>query len=205
MTGAWEPGAVVVRRYVWHGRVQVAVPSRVVQDDGARVALYTASGTRGMHTRGTPDEILRTLWEPEWELFERRYEKEGTHVLHLLEEGKPFEVRLMTDDDGRVLYWQGNLQEPFRRTRVGFDTRDHVADLISEDDVRTWRWKDWDDLIVAHEHGVFSAGEVEAIRSAGEELVARAASGSYPFDGTWASWRPDPAWSVPGLPPGWDD
>lgn len=51
--------------------------------------------------------------------------------------------------------------------------------------------------------GTLSRSEAQAIRDAGERVLARFLAGWRPFE-DWLEWRPDASWSVPSLPEGWD-
>src|SRR5207237_5593572 len=86
---------------------------------------------------------------------------------------------------------------------AGADTEDHALDVWVEPD-RSWRWKDEDEF--AERTGVFwSSAEAERIRAEGVRVVAAAAAGAFPFDGTWCDFRPDPSWRPSELPAaGWD-
>ena len=95
----------------------------------------------------------------------------------------------------RFTHWYVNLEEPLRRSRVGFDTFDHKLDLIVEAD-GSWRWKDEDELGEAAWRGILDA---EGVRAEGERVLA-----AWPFPTGWEDWRPDHAWPVPELPEGWD-
>ncbi|MEV0154484.1 hypothetical protein AB0H57_12195 [Micromonospora sp. NPDC050686] len=42
-----------------------------------------------------------------------------------------------------------------------------------------------------------------AIRAEGDRIAALLDAGKRWWAESWADWRPDPAWPVPGLPAGW--
>ena len=66
--------------------------------------------------------------------------------------------------------------------------------------------KDSDELEAAVGQGRVTAGQARAIRLNGEHGRASFARGDWPFDDEWTRWRPDPAWTAPGLRPDerWD-
>lgn len=103
------------------------------------------------------------------------------------------------DASGEFLCHYINLQEPLRRSRVGFDSSDHVLDVVVDTD-GNWRWKDQDELEEAVGLGLFSKAEARAIREEGERVIATFAS---LFPTGWESWRPDPSWPALKLPPTW--
>jgi hypothetical protein len=49
-----------------------------------------------------------------------------------------------------------------------------------------------------------TADEAREIRLAGERAAAHVLGGEPPFDRDRTSWRPDPSWTPPALPDGWD-
>jgi predicted RNA-binding protein associated with RNAse of E/G family len=59
-------------------------------------------------------------------------------------------------DERRHTAYYVNMEEPFRRTSIGFDTNDHMLDIMVTPDLE-WRWKDEDELAERVEQGVFPA------------------------------------------------
>jgi hypothetical protein len=100
--------------------------------------------------------------------------------------------------------WYVNLQEPFRRTKQGYETMDLALDVIIELD-RTWRWKDQDELDLFVERGVFGEALAARVRDEGLRVAQRAERNEWPFDAPWPDWRPDRSWEVPQLPGGWSE
>jgi hypothetical protein len=95
-----------------------------------------------------------------------------------------------------------NLQEPFRRTRRGFDTQDLELDIVVELD-GAWRYKDDEALDAWIERGRWTEAEVAAIRREGAAIAAELDAGRRWWSDDWAVWEPDPAWRVPSLPVDW--
>src|SRR5262249_6796237 len=81
---------------------------------------------------------------------------------------------------------------------------DHVLDAVVSADRATWRWEDEDELAEALALGLLSADRAEFLRGEGLRAIERVQSSQPPYDRSWERWRPDPAWPVPSLPPGWD-
>jgi hypothetical protein len=198
-TRRFSCGELAVWRIIWHGRVWWAVPVTVVED-GELVVLYTAPGTQfeaGEVLEGDPR--MPTEWR-----FGTRTIKNP--VLQLTRPGEAHSVWAVWQEAGDELaHWYVNLQEPLRRTPIGFDTRDNMLDIVVEPDLSAWRWKDEDDVAEAVRIGLLSKQEADAIRREGERVIGLIEAGTPPFDPGWASWRPDPAWPVPALPEGWDE
>jgi predicted RNA-binding protein associated with RNAse of E/G family len=118
--------------------------------------------------------------------------------------GDAYAVWVFWEGPGRAFSrWYVNLQDPFRRTSVGFDTLDHELDLWSPDG-RTWHRKDDDHLDQRVAEGLFTPAEAAAIRSEADRLLAKLRTDGGWWDEGWAAWEPDDAWPQPTLPPGWE-
>jgi protein associated with RNAse G/E len=106
--------------------------------------------------------------------------------------------------DERFAGWYVNLEAPFERHAAGIDTTDHALDLEVDPD-RGVSWKDEAEFVARAGHPWYwDATEAATIRATAERVAALAAEGAYPFDGTHCDFRPEPAWSMPELPDGWD-
>jgi hypothetical protein len=197
-----RPGDSVALREIWRGRVWSAVPATVVQDRDDEQRLFVPAGTSWKSPRASDGRWLR-LPEAEWSLDDRTPEP-ARAVLSFAFAGRAFAVMLFWDEGWRPLTWYVNLQAPLRRTPVGFDSVDHVLDLLVAPDRSCWEWKDENELEDAVRRGLFTPGEAQAFRADGEAALRLLVEGRPPFDRDWTGWRPDPAWSPPSLPAGWD-
>jgi len=186
-------------RYIHKGRLRWAMPNLVIEETPARVASLIVPG---VVTKGPKDPVheryvqnLLTGWElDDWVWHSKR-------ILHLTTFGASHALDLHWDHaTGRFLGWYVNLQEPLRRSPLGFDTFDQMLDIWIEPD-GSWRWKDWDELVEAERVGLFTTDEAAAIRAEGERVIAKL--GTLLPTG-WEDWQPDPAWSRPALPEGWN-
>ena len=109
---------------------------------------------------------------------------------------------------GVILFFQSsglrgyyvNLQAPMTRSRIGFDTVDHLLDVEITADRTAWSWKDEDELAEAVERGLFAPHQADAFKDWGERAIAHVVDRAPPFDRDWDDWRPDPAWAHPSLP-----
>jgi predicted RNA-binding protein associated with RNAse of E/G family len=98
--------------------------------------------------------------------------------------------------------WYVNLQEPIRRTPLGFDYMDHMLDIVIEPDL-SWRWKDEHEIDEAVANGMVTRAWADEMRREGERVIERLEGHRPPFCDGWESWQPDPAWPIPELPAGW--
>jgi len=196
----WSAGDVVVLREVWRGRVWSARAVVVVQDADTASILYLPDRAR-WKAAARGGELLRIPDGGAWELAERVWTKGP--ILSWAWPGVAHAVLLFFRPDWSAWNWYVNLQDPLRRTAMGFDTVDHVLDAIVEPD-GSWRWKDEDELAEALARGAFTPAQADAFRAEGERGVRRILHREPPFDRDWTTWRPDPSWPSAELPPGWD-
>lgn len=105
--------------------------------------------------------------------------------------------------DWSFLAWYVNLQAPLARTAIGFDTEDHVLDLVIEPDLLSWEWKDEEELADAIRVGRFTESEAAEIRAEGRRALDALAARAWPFGRGWEEWRPDPDWPLPQLRSDW--
>jgi len=195
----WSPGDPVVIRELWRGEVFAARPATVVEDQPDRTTLLVPAGV----TCGVPvDRDGAELRVPDrpWRLEVR--ERGPNDLLSFAWPDTSCAILRWYAPDG-MHAWYVNLQDPLRRTALGFDTTDHALDVIVALD-GTWAWKDEDELAEAVAHGLFTAADAERFRADGERAVARILDRQPPFDRDWSTWRPDPSWPAPTLPEGWD-
>jgi hypothetical protein len=195
----FEPGASVALREVWRGRIWSARAATVVEDRPDQTTFFVpADTTRMMPVR---DGAMLRLPEAGFELAPRT-----SGEAPVLSFGWPdvaYGTLLFFHPDWRAQYWYVNLQEPLRRTEVGFDYLDLKLDVILEFD-GTWRWKDEDELAEAIARGLIPARDEARLRADGERAVGQIVGKEPPFHRDWTTWRPDPAWPTPSLPDGWD-
>ncbi len=198
----WSSGDQVLVRYVTRGRVSWARPVTVVEDRDDSNVLFLCADTPTKE-RVLPDgsPIPRSMpYEDRFRLPLKLGDGNwGAHqTLLLTPPGAAHSIWLFWTVDWDFVGWYVNLQEPQRRTPVGFDTVDQVLDLWIRRDL-SWEWKDEDELEAAIRIGRFTPEEAAEIRAEGERVIAE-----FPFPTRCEDWRPDPDWLVPQLPEGWD-
>lgn len=197
---AFSRGDPILLREVWHGRVFEARPTIVVQDDADQAMFFLPGGVRCGVPFGEDGRELRLPDRP-WRLEVRP--RGDQPILSFAWPDTPYSVLLWTAEDRRRM-WYVNLQDPLRRTPIGFDTVDHALDVVIELDRSSWRWKDDEELAQAVREGLFSETEAADFYVWGKRAVERVVASEPPFDRDWADWEPDAGWAVPELPDGWD-
>ena len=117
----WRSGDHVVLRGVQRGKLWFALPMTIVQDSPDLIALYWRAGTRGK----APDKRLtpRDLMSLEKVVLSDYVWKE-TDVLMLAVPEAAHSVYVMWET-GHIHFrcWYVNLEEPLRRTPLGFFLR----------------------------------------------------------------------------------
>jgi len=197
--GAYRrPGEPIVRRDVWRGRPVVGWGGIVVSDAPDLLVLYMPEGA----PLGFPPEDFFGGRHP-WSGKERW---EGHGVLQLQRPGEMHAVWVFWGGAERELgAWYVNIQEPFRRSSIGFDTQDLELDIVVDPLDGSWAWKDDERMEQWVERGRWTPAEVEAIRAEGGRVAAELDAGRRWWSDSWGEWEPDPAWPTPCLPDGWVD
>lgn len=185
-------------REIWQGRVFAARPATVVEDAPGRSMFYVPPVVHCLEPTADDGGTLRIPLR-EWRLEDREWHHQ--RILSFAFPDTPYAVLAVWDaETDEFRGWYVNLQEPLQRTDVGFDTREHVLDVLIPPDRSTWTWKDEDELDQAVEEGLFTEDEAARFRAAGERAVEQIILREPPFDEDWEHWRPDPAWDTPELP-----
>jgi hypothetical protein len=207
----WSSGATVALRYFPRGQLRWVKPVRVVEDSADEIALFLAAGTaikKPVHPEHGR-EINRSLpyderFALDWVLGDAIWRDNS--VLMLTKPGVAHSYwAFWSGGTWEFLAWYVNLQAPLARTEIGFDSEDHVLDLVIEPDLCSWQWKDEDELAAAIRVGRFTEDDARSIRAEGEKAIEALESRAWPFDQGWDHWRPDPAWSLPSIAAGWEE
>ena len=184
-------------RFVRYGKVRAAMPHVFVGEADGVVALHLPVGARGKWADWNDATPIRGQAERDWRL--RDHVWHSRRVLRLPRRHAAHSLDLHWDGATDAFAgWYVNLQEPLRAAPLGFDTDDLVLDIWIKAD-GSWQWKDDDELAEAVRFGRFTPSQAAEIRAEGRRVLAER-----PWPTGWESWRPDPAWAMPVLPPNWD-
>lgn len=209
LDAGWTSGDIVALRFIRNRPADSILPVRVVTDDPSHVALYVQPGSpRKIHATAEGGPLPRSIPFLERERLIgglRDHTWTDRHVLMVQEPDRMSSIWYWWDETTwEFIGAYVNLQLPLRRTRVGFDTADYLLDVVIQPDL-TWAWKDEDELADAVAAGIVTPELADALRAEGERTIADLEARRWPFDTDFARWRPDPAWTVPALPAGWDE
>ena len=165
-----RPGDVVALRYITtDARIEICWPCRVVEDSNELLALFIAAGSAYKAGPKRTAQAKRTelrLDTPPDEYVWRN------DTLRLMLPGQRHSVSLSWGRDGhrRLLKYFVNLEEPYRRTNVGFDTQDHTLDVEITPDL-AWRWRDEAELDNHVAEGFYTAALAVAVRAEGQRVI----------------------------------
>jgi hypothetical protein len=192
---AWRPGEVIVHREVWRGVPWLASPVIVVDDSRELLVTYVPEETPFAFPPSADGRPHPWAGKQAWS---------GHGVLVLRRPGEAYAVwHFWEGPDRRFAGWYLNLEEPVRRTAIGYDTQDLELDVwipVGEG----WRFKDAEKLDERVAEGRYTAEQADATRALGADLGAMLDRGERWWDERWASFEPDPAWRAPAFPDGWE-
>jgi hypothetical protein len=191
--GNFAPGDTALRREILHGKPWAVMPTRVVLDEPELLVVFVVPGTPlEFPEHHWPHKSGRTHWR-------------GNGKLLMHRPGEAYSVDLYWHgEERRFAGWYLNLQDPFRRTSLGFDTLDHELDYWAPAE-GGWSERDREDFERQTAEGKYSPELAERVRRQGKEIEAMLTAGTTWWDPVWADFTPDPDWPVPTLPTGWED
>ena len=192
---AWQHGDVIVHREVWRGTPWLASPVVVVEDGPGLLATYIPEEMPLAFPPSADGRPHPWAGKERWA---------GHGVLVLRRPGEAYSVWHVWDGpERRFAGWYLNVEEPFRRTAVGYDTQDLELDLWLPVG-GAWRFKDEEQLEVRVREGRYTEAQVAAARRVGGDLGAMLDRGERWWDERWASFAPAPASRAPAFPDGWE-
>jgi hypothetical protein len=198
----WTPGDTIVMRGIWKGKLWWACPAFVVRDTPEMIALHWPVGTPTLSPirRPTVEDMLYNrihLQERNWT---------DNDVLSLATPGSAHSIYVMWEAGVHKLRcWYVQLEESLRRSPLGFDTMDHILDIVIKPDRSGWGWKDEDEFSDAEAIGVYTHEQAQSIRLEGERVIAQLNANASPFCDGWENWIPPVEWGIPSFPQGWEE
>ena len=209
---SFETGAHVLQRNIELGRVRFVVPSIVVADTTDETRLFRRAGTaikaaRCFALRADPAayeaEAQRELLAGAWDYVDATWET--TDALVVARAGDRYSAWLLWwAGSDEFLGWYVNFEQPWTRTKLGFDSTDLAVDLIVDPD-RHCEWKDRDAFNRRIDLGLITAADAVEVQSAMSTVVRAIEATEGIFSDELVHWRPDPTWPTPQLPRNWND
>jgi hypothetical protein len=197
-------GDVAVLRYITtDGRIEICWPCRVVVDREDLVALFIAAGSR--YKAGPKRTAAEKRRQPQAPLPPEEYVWRND-TLRLMVPGQSHSVSLFWSAETgvrRLLKYFVNMEEPVRRTAVGFDTQDHTLDIEVTPEL-AWRWRDEQELANHVAEGFYTAALAAAARAEGERAIEAMLRREHQCMRGWSEWSPPAEWRIPAFIGGWD-
>ena len=159
--------------------------------------------SRRVGRRGGPGG--RSLLPAEWDgaRVESVWDRPPAVRVHPI--GRHYVIRTWFENERCFRGWYVNLEQPWVRTNIGFESRDDVLDVTVSDDLRRCSLKDEDELEFDVSVGEMSAAEAREVRATATEAVADIANRRWPFeDREWQAFRPAVDDDLLVFPTGWD-
>jgi predicted RNA-binding protein associated with RNAse of E/G family len=203
-TDQWQHGDVVVLRYITtDGRIEICWPCRVVEDRHDLLALFIAAGSP--YKAGPKKTAAEKRRQPRVGLPPDQYLWRND-TLRLMLPGRSHSVSISWElEAGRrkLRKYFVNMEEPFRRTAVGFDTQDHTLDIEVTPEL-VWQWRDEKELVNHVAEGFYTAALAAAARDEGMKAIDAIRTLEHECMRGWSQWEPQPDWRAPALVDGWD-
>lgn len=213
-TGPHASGTAGVQRslHEFPGRgttVSFAVGGVVVQDDDDLSVFASVPGSgkasRAGRAAGPNSRIVPwDTWDGSYNIGAWR----GTTVVRVHRRGEPWSIWRWHDGTAWTDDWYGNLEAPWSRTTLGFDSRDYALDVTGHGTPGTSSWevafKDEDELAWFVESRTITQAVADRITAIGHELLEVFHDAAGVIGADWDAWLPRPEWEPTPLPDGWE-
>ncbi|MDN5686877.1 MAG: DUF402 domain-containing protein [Brachybacterium sp.] len=209
----FAPGKGIALRSIRNRPSATPAPSFAVAGtvlvDSASCAVVTTPVGSGMARRagraeGPRDRLVAPL---DWDGTHEETTWKGATVVRVHPHGENWSIWRWHDGRSWTGDWYGNLECPWQRSPIGFDTQDWVLDVVGVGTPGTDAWdvsfKDDDELEYLLRIGATTSAEVERIREQGSRLREAFVEGMWPFDADWEQWLPSDDLGPVPLPVGW--
>lgn len=206
---------VVVWRVVHAASVAHAVPHvgytvtmLLIEDSPTFTVLLQPAGSpvkRRSGRRGGP-RSGRLMLPGGWDgRYEDRVWTRNTVRAHSRAQGYSV-IRDWNSDALQYNGWYVNLEVPWVRTNIGFDSKDLVLDVSVSDDLSEYAYKDEDEFHWAQESGLLTSAEATLARSQALRAIEDLRLRRNLFDeSVWLRWVPQLPTTPPRLPDRWTE
>jgi hypothetical protein len=195
----WTEGDWVVRREVLSNGPWLGSIVKIIEDSPEHLISYIPEGSPFSFPDGDwpiPDGKHPWSGRQSWQ---------GHGCLMIQKPENAYAIwHFWSGSKREFLCWYINLQEPFRRSAIGYDTQDLELDLVVYPDGR-WELKDDELMDQRAVEGRWTEERVAEIRADAAKIAGRLETGERWWPSQWRDWKPDPSWVVPSdLPVGWE-
>jgi hypothetical protein len=189
----------VLRYITTDGRIEMCWPCRVVEDSDDLVALFIAAGSP--YKAGPKRSAAAKRRNPSPPLPPDEYVWRND-TLRLMLPGRALSWGV-EGGTRKLLKYFVNLEEPCRRTAVGFDTQDHTLDVEVTPSF-AWRWRDEEELANHVAERFYTAELAAAARLEGTRVIEAIERFAHPCTRGWPQWAPPAEWPPPPFVAAWD-
>lgn len=199
----FQPNQSILLREICQQKIWTARPVIVIQDAPALTVLYMVPGTTIKHPRELDSDLVPPfLLSNAWRLADKSWT--GGGALYLVPPDLPYMIiGFRSDDNSHVARWYVNMQDPFRRTVLGFDYLDMELDIEIDVDLQRYSWKDEDKFHLLVSQGIIAEEKARMLRAAGEQIVQEVMDRKSIIE-EWRGWSPSPDLVCPTLPEQWE-
>lgn len=188
--------------------VSFAVGGVVLRDDEDLIVTASISGSEKAQRAGPrTGPGNRCLADAEWDGSYALGIWDGDAVVRLHQPGTCWSIWRFVEGRRWSRLWYGNLESPWVRTPMGYDTQDWTLDVVAEGVPGEPDWtvslKDEDELDWYTQHGMRSAEESAVIRAKGAELAEVLRTLEPSEDAAWDRWIPPGDARAVALAEGW--
>jgi hypothetical protein len=193
----------VALRWVSGFFITGAVPCEVIEETEEFVALYQPAGSLWKRAAGERSGPRGRNMLPEGRNGGHDdAEWTGDGVLRVHRFGDAWSVwRWLDSSRTWSKHFYVNLEDPWRRTAIGYDSGDWELDLVGTPE--SWSYKDEDELEWSEEIGLVTPEWAARTRWAGTAASRALEANAWPFSSDWDSWLPPSDLKIPALPDDW--
>jgi hypothetical protein len=193
----------VVLRWVSGYFITGAVPCEVIEETADFVALFQGAGSiwkRASGERSGPRGRNMLPADRSGEHDDTEWTGDGVLRVHTF--GEEWSVWRWLDSTGAWSeHFYVNLEDPWRRSAVGFDSGDWELDIVGTP--TSWSYKDEDELEWSEDVGLVDSAWAARTRQAGRRAAAVLEANAWPFGADWSRWMPPVEGSTSSLSANW--
>lgn len=190
--------------------VGFAVAGIVLHDDDEFIVVASVSGSDKAERAGERAgprgrNIVDSLWTGSYTLGVW----DGESVVRIHRRGECWSIWRFHDGHDWSRAWYGNLETPWTRTAIGYDTQDWTLDVVADGVPGTDDWdvrlKDDDELDWFVAQGTYTTEQAASIREIGRTLAHDLNLAGREEGTRWGAWTPPRDAQPAALAGGWRD
>ena len=199
----WKPKTPIIIREISKGKIWTVRPVTIIQDSASLIVFYIAPGTSFKHPKEIDsDNVPRHLVSSNWRLVDKTWK--GGGAIYISKPHEPYMIiGFMNDGNSEVERWYINLQDPLRRTDLGFDYLDMELDVEINKDLSQWKWKDEDQFDELVSNGIIPLSKSIELRKIGQNIATSVINKESIIE-KWKDWVPPFDLTIHNIPDNWN-